>query len=89
MTATRPPLLQFPCSFPLKVIGLNVEAFEIQVMKIMQRHVTEADTSRCTRRFSAGNKYLALTISFMAQSQEQLDALYTELNRLDLVKMTL
>lgn len=89
MTATRPPLFQFPCHFPLKVIGQNVEGFEIQVMKVVQRHVTEADTSRCTRRFSAGNKYLALTISFMAQSQEQLDALYTELNCLELVKVTL
>jgi putative lipoic acid-binding regulatory protein len=89
MNATRPPLLEFPCHFPLKVIGQNVEEFEIQVMKVVQRHVTEADTSRCTRRLSAGNKYLALTISFMAQSQEQLDALYTELHRLELVKVTL
>jgi hypothetical protein len=89
MTTTRASLLEFPCHFPLKVIGKNEEAFELQVMRIVQKHVAEADTARCRRRFSAGNKYLALTISFMAQSQAQLDAIYHDLGSLELVQFTL
>ena len=89
MTMTRASLLEFPCHFPLKVIGKNVEEFELQVMRIMQKHVTEADTAQCRRRLSAGNKYLALTISFMAQSQGQLEAIYKELQSLELVQFTL
>jgi putative lipoic acid-binding regulatory protein len=89
MTMTRASLLEFPCHFPLKVIGKNVEEFELQVMRIMQKHVTEADTAQCRRRFSAGNKYLALTISFIAQSQGQLEAIYKELQSLELVQFTL
>jgi len=89
MTTTRPSLLQFPCYFPLKVIGKNVEEFEIRVMRIVRKHVVEADTAQCRRRFSSGNKYLALTISFTAQSQEQLDAIYQDLNSLELVQFML
>jgi hypothetical protein len=89
MTPTRASLLEFPCYFPLKVIGKNVEEFELQVMRIMQKHVAEADTAHCRRRFSSGNKYLALTISFTAHSQEQLEAIYRDLKSLDLVQFML
>lgn len=85
----RSSLLQFPCHFPLKVIGQNKEEFEIQVMRIIQKHVIEADTAQCRRRLSAGHKYLALTISFMAQSQEQVEAIYQELTGLESVLVTL
>jgi putative lipoic acid-binding regulatory protein len=66
-----------------------VEEFELQVMRIMQKHVAEADTAHCRRRFSSGNKYLALTISFTAHSQEQLEAIYRDLKSLDLVQFML
>ena len=89
MTPTRQSLLEFPCSFPLKVIGKNVEAFELEVMSIMLKYLTASTPTHCTRRLSAGHKYLALTISFMAESQEQLDTIYQELNRLELVLYTL
>lgn len=89
MTSTRQSLLEFPCSFPLKVIGKNVEAFELDVMGIMLKYLPDAAPTHCTRRLSAGQKYLALTISFMAESQEQIDAIYQELHRLELVLYTL
>lgn len=89
MTTTRASLLEFPCHFPLKVIGKNEETFELQVMRIMQKYVVEADTAHCQRRLSAGSKYLSLTISFMAESQEQLEAIYRELSSLELVQFTM
>lgn len=89
MTVERAALFEFPCYFPLKVIGKNVEEFEVQVMGVVHKHVIEADTAPCRRRLSAGNKYLALTISFMAQSLEQLDAIYTELKKIEHVMVML
>lgn len=89
MTTTRQSLLQFPCHFPLKVIGKNVDAFELQVMSVILKYLTGSIPTHCTRRLSTGNKYLALTVSFMAESQEQIDAMYQELNDLELVLFTL
>jgi len=89
MSIARETLLEFPCVFPLKVIGRNVVEFEGEVFTIIERHVPEATREQVTRRPSVGNKYLALTITFVADSQVQLDALYLELNRHKLVLVTL
>ncbi len=80
--------LRFPCPFPLKVMGLNTEAFETAVTSIFERHAGPGRTSY-SRRLSSGNKYLSITATFTARSKDQLDALYRELNDHDLVLMTL
>jgi putative lipoic acid-binding regulatory protein len=89
MPVARETLLEFPCVFPLKVIGRNVAEFEGEVLTIIQKHVPEAQRENIIRRPSAGNKYLALTVTFVADSQMQLDKLYLELNRHELVLVTL
>jgi putative lipoic acid-binding regulatory protein len=89
MPVERKTLLEFPCVFPLKVIGRNVAEFEGDVLTIIQKHVPEVQRENVTRRSSAGNKYLALTVTFVADNQTQLDELYLELNRHELVLVTL
>jgi len=89
MPIARETLLEFPCVFPLKVIGRNVSEFESEVFTIVRKHVPDAERERITRRPSAGNKYLALTVTFIADNQVQLDELYLELNRHELVLVTL
>ena len=89
MPIARETLLEFPCVFPLKVIGRNVAEFEGDVLTIIQKHVPEVQRENVTRRSSAGNKYLALTVTFVADNQTQLDELYLELNRHELVLVTL
>ena len=80
--------LQFPCPFSIKVMGPNSEAFPEAVLTIFGRHMAP-DQFSCSRRLSGGDKYLALTVTFTAQSREQLDALYRELHAHELVLMTL
>lgn len=83
----KPPL-QFPCTFPIKVMGLHTEAFAAAVLTIFHRHLAP-DQISYSSRLSGGNKYLSFTLTFTAQSREQLDALYGELNAHELVLMTL
>ena len=80
--------LHFPCSFPLKVMGLNTETFAAAVTAIFDKHV-DPDHISYSRRQSSGGKYLSITATFTARSKDQLDALYQELNDHDLVLMTL
>ena len=89
MPVARETLLEFPCVFPLKVIGRNVAGFEGEVLTIIQKHVPGAQRENVIRRPSTGNKYLALTVTFVADNQMQLDELYLELNRHELVLVTL
>jgi uncharacterized protein len=85
----RPSLFEFPTTFPLKAIGTGPDDFEAVVIDITRRHVADL-ADDCTRtRLSGGGKYLAVTITFTAESQEQLDALYGELKEHERVVMLL
>ncbi len=78
----------FPCSFPLKVMGLNNDAFETAIKSVFQKHLPGASIAY-TSQPSKNGKYLSITATFTATSKEQLDALYRELNAHELVVMTL
>jgi len=80
--------LQFPCSFPVKVMGHNSEAFSSAIRVIVERHAAVGDISYSSQP-SSRDKYLSITATFTAQSKEQLNALYQELNDHELVLMTL
>ena len=81
-------LLAYPCTFPLKVVGLNTADFERVVREVLRKHLGEVRVLYAGRE-SSGGKYLSVTATFTAGSREQVDAIYRELNGHDLVVMTL
>ena len=82
-------IMEFPCEFPLKVMGDNEGVFRETVLAIVQRHVPDLDASRVESRESRSGKYTSLTIPFTAESRAQLDALYQELTDCEAVKVAL
>ena len=80
--------MKFPCSFPLKVMGRNNTTFESAARAVIKKHLQDAPVLFESRPSSSG-KYLSVTATFTATNREQLDALYRELNALELVVMTL
>jgi len=80
-------LLKFPCDFSIKVMGKASENFELLVVEIVRRH--DIKESAVTKRSSSSGKYLSVTVSFIAQSRKQLDALYTEMSGHERVAMVL
>lgn len=73
-------LINFPCPFPIKIFGLQDDAFEGIVIEILNKHVPDLGEGAISSRLSAGNKYLAITATIQATSQEQLDELYRALS---------
>ncbi|MGD0230043.1 MAG: DUF493 domain-containing protein [Syntrophorhabdales bacterium] len=82
-------LFQFPCPYPLKVMGRNSNEFYSVVSAIVEKHVAPGNEITYSSRTSSGEKYMSITATFPAESQEQLYALYRELNENKLVLMTL
>lgn len=76
-------LLQFPCDFPIKVMGRDADDFERVVLAVFERHLGELDTSQVSSRPSSSGNFLSVTVTFRADSQQQLDALYRDLTDLD------
>jgi putative lipoic acid-binding regulatory protein len=80
--------LEFPTEFPLKAIGAGHD-FEAWVLEIVRKHVPDLGPQSSTTRPSSGGKYLAVTVTFTARGQAQLEALYQELGQDPRVKMLL
>ena len=82
-------LLQFPCEFPIKVMGKASGDFAGLVLEIVRRHCAEVGADALKVRPSRNGTYLAVTVSVSARDQAQLDALYTELCAHERVLMAL
>lgn len=89
MEQKREALLTFPCVFPLKVMGRREDGFAQAVAEIVQRHAPDFRPHTLEMRTSRNGRYLSLTVTLNARSQEQLDALYTELSKHPMVMMVL
>jgi hypothetical protein len=82
-------LLEFPCDFPIKIMGLTQADFTQVMVEIVLRHAPDFAAQSVEMRASSGGKYLSLTCTIRATSKLQLDNLYRELSAHPLVKMAL
>ncbi len=73
-------LFEFPCLFPIKAMGLNKPEFNSIVIHLLQQHVDEINDNDIKSKFSKGDKYLSITITILASSKKQLDAIYQDLS---------
>jgi hypothetical protein len=72
-------LLEFPCDFPIKMMGASTDEFRSLALGIISRHFGAPDPSKIEERPSSGGKFLGITVTVRAESKAQLDAAYTEL----------
>lgn len=82
-------LFQFPCDFPLKVMGRRSDDFRSLVLGIVQKHAGPVDSTRIEERPSKDGNYLSLTCTINAHSREQLDDLYRELTSCERILIVL
>jgi putative lipoic acid-binding regulatory protein len=88
-TANNRPALTFPCEFPIKVIGKADLEFQANVLQTVRKHFPQLGEAAAVTHYSKHNQYLSLTVTIQASSQEQLDAIYRELNAQPKVIMVL
>lgn len=82
-------LLEFPCDFPLKIMGATREGFAQAVVEVVLKHAPDFDAATVEMRPSKAGNYLSLTCTIRATSKPQLDALYRELTSHPWVKIVL
>ena len=82
-------LLEFPCDFPIKIMGYNSAEFEATVIGIVRQHVPDLGEGAIRQKQSSKGNYLSLTVTIRAESKAQLDDLYRALSACELTKMVL
>jgi len=83
------PLVDYPCNFPIKILGHTRAGFAQAMLEIVRRHAPDFDGSSMEMKSSKRGKYLSLTCVIRATSREQLDRLYRELCDHPMVVMVL
>ena len=82
-------LIEYPCRFPVKVMGAKVDGLVHAVSMIARQFDPSFDASTIELRESKGGNYLGITITINATSRDQLDELYRTLSTHPMVKVVL
>jgi len=82
-------LIEYPCDFPIKVMGRRQTRFAQEVVDVVQRHAPDFDPGTVEMRASREGNYLSVTVTIRATSREQLDGLYQALCDHPMVTMVL
>lgn len=80
-------LLEFPCSFTFKVVGAKREDLVEDVVAEVQK-VAKGDYNPTVKESGKGT-YHSVSITITAENIEQVETLYTELAKIEGVRMVL
>ncbi len=82
-------LIEYPCLFPIKVMGAKVDGFVQALTHVAEQFDPTFDASTIELRPSKAGNYLGVTLTVTATSREQLDELYRTLSSHPMVKVVL
>lgn len=82
-------LLQFPCDFPIKVMGYTDPDFASVIGELIKEFDPLFNPETIARRPSKQGRYEALHIVIHATCREQLDSIYMALTHHPMVKVVL
>jgi len=83
------PKIEFPCDYPIKIMGVAGSELHTIVREVMVKHAPGYDETRITIRDSTQGTYQAITVTITATGPDQLQAIFTDLKISAHVKMVL
>lgn len=89
MTNETDDIFNFPCDFPIKIMGRSDCNLEALVLEVINRHAVELAENAISSRPSKKGNYLSVTVIIKVTSREQLDNIYRELTAQKEVLMAL
>jgi putative lipoic acid-binding regulatory protein len=72
-------LLEFPCEFPIKMMGRDEEGFRRAAIELVESHVGKISEDAIATSASSKGNFVSVTVTITAESQEQLDNIYRAL----------
>ena len=72
--------IEFPCEFPIKMMGHDTPVFRQTMRTLVEGHAGAVDDSRVQSTVSRNGRFVSITITITATSQQQLDAIYRDVS---------
>ena len=82
-------LMEFPCDFPIKMMGRDTEDFRQTARRLVEKHTGPVDDAAVQTAVSAKGNFVSVTVTVRATSREQLDDIYRDLTAHEAVLMAL
>lgn len=86
---TDEPRIDFPCPYPIHVIGEQEPGFREQVLGIVRDHVGEFEETSVRVKQSRQGNYCSVRVTIVATGEPQLKALHAALMAAPSVRMVL
>ena len=82
-------LLEFPCDFPIKIMGRESPEFQALARALVEKHTGPLNDDAIKSSLSRNGSFVSVTVTVVAQSQQQLDDIYREVTANEDVLMAL
>lgn len=82
-------LIEFPCHYEVKMMGIDCDGFHAEIRRIVLTHCENVNDEHFRQRASAKGKYSSVTAKVYVESREHLEALYADLRASEQVLYTL
>lgn len=83
------PKIEFPCLYPIKIIGIATESFQQDVIAVVERYTEKITPDLVKVRPSKKQNYVAVTVAITATGEDQLRKIFLDLKTIAAVKMVL
>ena len=81
--------LQFPCEFPIKMMGRDTPQFRRLARELVEHHAGQVADDAVQAAVSRKGSFVSVTVTITATSQQQLDDIYRDATSNDEVLMAL
>ena len=82
-------LLEFPCQFPIKMMGRDSPEFRATARALVEKHVGAVADEAVQAALSRNERFVSVTVTVTATSQQQLDDIYQDVTDHEDVLMAL
>jgi putative lipoic acid-binding regulatory protein len=72
-------LLEFPCEFPIKMMGRDQGSFRKTAIAVVEEHTGKLPDDAISTSSSRKGNFVSITVTINAQNQQQLDDIYQAL----------
>lgn len=79
MAEPEAPKIEFPCDYPIKVLGRSGDAYKAIILDVFERHAPGFDQRSIQVRVSRNGTFTSITITITATGPDQLQALHEDL----------
>lgn len=89
MSEQETPQIEFPCEYPIKILGAAHPELQAHVLSVMDSHAPGFNHKNVTVRDSSKGSWQSITVVITATGKPQLEVIFAALKTSSRVKMVL